>query len=122
MYLKKHQKNVTDFAHLPSRQLAASISEYLVGRHHELIDTVKQLPVLAIVREPLVRFLASYKDKIQRTSGRQFYYNTITARILDAKYPNSAIPSSQHEWEMTKTKTGLVLTFQNMIEHESDRV
>ena len=66
MYLKQHQYEEVDITTVPFKQLVDSIGKNLVERHSSLIGTAKQLPVLAIVREPLVRFLASYKDKIQR--------------------------------------------------------
>merc|ERR1712025_1280747 len=69
-----------------------------------------------IVREPLVRFLASYEDKLREHPRRPYYYKLITSTILAVKYPLSPIPINQLEWLETKNKTGLELTFKNMVE------
>ena len=66
MYLKQHQYEEVDITSVPFNDLTESIGKNLVERHPELLMKAKVLPVLAIVREPLVRFLASYKDKILR--------------------------------------------------------
>ena len=66
MYLKQHDDQNVDINEVPFDDLTKSIEQNLVERHKNLLYVAKQLPVLAIVREPLVRFVASYKDKIER--------------------------------------------------------
>ena len=71
---------------------------------------------MTLVREPLVRFVASYKDKIERYNGEIYYYKLITAKILGTKYPQAMLPSSQTEWHDRREELGLELTFLNMVE------
>ena len=66
MYLKQHQYEETDITKVSPSELTKSTGENLVAWHPELLSKAKKLPLLTIVREPLVRFLASYKDKILR--------------------------------------------------------
>ena len=68
MYLKQHESQNVDINEVPFDDLTKSIEQNLVERHKNLLYVAKQLPVLAIVREPLVRFVASYKDKIERSA------------------------------------------------------
>ena len=66
MYLKQHQNENVDINEVPFEDLTQSIERNLVEKHGNLVSVAKQLPLLAIVREPLIRFVASYKDKIER--------------------------------------------------------
>ena len=66
MYLKQHQNEDIDINEVPFKDLTESIERNSVEKHGNLLNVAKQLPLLAIVREPLIRFVASYKDKIER--------------------------------------------------------
>ena len=78
--------------------------------------SARSFPLVTLVREPLVRFVASYKDKIERYGGEEYYYKLITAKILGTKYPRSMLPSSQTEWFEKRDELGLKLSFLNMVE------
>ena len=66
-------------------------------------------------REPLSRLVGSYRDKIVRTEGREYYYEIFTKQILSTKYPNSAIPKNGVDWKDGKS-TNLTMSFQNVVE------
>lgn len=64
--MKQHETENVDMSYVQYEDLIESTSQNLISKHEEMTDFAKTLPVLAIVREPLVRFVASFKDKIER--------------------------------------------------------
>ena len=94
MYLKQHESQNVDINEVPFDDLTKSIEQNLVERHKNLLYVAKQLPVLAIVREPLVRFVASYKDKIERSAWYciiLYHWYTDPQKFIDfaEKFPSS---------------------------------
>ena len=76
---------------------------------------VLQVQQTFFTREPLSRLVGSYRDKIVRTEGREYYYEVFTKKILQTKYPRSAIPKNGVDWKDGE-KMKLTLSFQNVVE------
>ena len=82
----------------------------------ELSEKYNSLKKTFFTREPLSRLVGSFRDKIQRLQGRDYFYEEITMKILALKYPNSRIPKNPMEWNFG-IESNLTLTFQNLVEY-----
>ena len=65
------------------------IESYLVQNE---TDANENAALVTLVREPLMRLVATYRERLETTSGQQKYYSSILANILASKYPNAAMP------------------------------
>lgn len=76
----------------------------------------KELSLVYFARDPFTRLLGSYRDKIERLEGRQFFYTTVTQVILRAKYPKAHLPFWGTSWYHGKCNN-LTVTFENVVEY-----
>lgn len=82
----------------------------------KLHDRQLSIKEIFFTREPFSRFVGSFRDKIERLDGRQYYYETVTLPILQQKYPSADLPKYGWDWDFGKT-SNLTMTFQNFIEY-----
>ena len=76
----------------------------------------RELSLVYFAREPFTRLLGSYRDKIERLKGRQFYYESVTQNILRTKYPKAYLPLWGTGWNHGKCNN-LTVTFENVLEY-----
>ena len=76
----------------------------------------KEYSEIFFTREPFSRFVGSYRDKIERLTGRQYYYDRVTRPILQLKYPNTYLPLLGEDWNHGAT-SNLKMSFQNFVEY-----
>jgi len=87
----------------------AELEEPLKSHYFYNFRNIDNFDEIFFTRDPFSRFVASYRDKIERIEGRQFFYDKITRPLLQVKYPNSLTPKYGWSWN-SGTFSNLTMT------------
>lgn len=108
--------NGVDLSNMTMADLNDGLTNFSAQNLTNEQESIRDQALITLVREPLIRFVANYRQKFESPKSAIQYYAVLIVFMLVSKYPNASIPKDPNEFIHRQEEFGMSLTFENYVE------